>query len=332
MARLAQLHEVDLKLLRYFCAIVEENSFTAAQAKLNISQSSLSEYLKSLEVRLGLTLCQRGPKGFVLYEEGRQVYQAAQVLFESIDRFKDKVFDIGEAVAGELNIIIQDGIINNPRSKIPLAIQNFTSKFPLVKLKVELMLGNQMITKLSEGFLGVGIGLPNHRVDNLNYTELFDEVLNLYCAKGHPAFEVVGRDFDEQLIAKYPYCSRGNLEVLRTGRGEKVIDVGLGGDAQLALILSGRDLGYLSEHTANPYVAMGQMKRIDTVTSRQVVQAAAAVNSNHLDHRVLREFVKSLIEVHSTDMAIGDSPAGISKRSFSSSLSKQRIAQGGSPS
>lgn len=313
MARLAQLHEVDLKLLRYFCAIVEENSFIAAQARLNISQSSLSEYLKSLEVRLGLTLCQRGPKGFVLYEEGRQVYQAAQILFESIEKFKGKILEIGEAVTGELNIVIQDGIINNPCSQIPLAIQTFTSKFPLVKLKVELMLGNQMITKLSEGFLGVGIGLPNHRVDNLSYTKLFDEVLNLYCAKGHPAFDLGDTKFDERLIAEYSYCSRGNQEMIRTGRGEKVADVGLGGDAQLALILSGRDLGYLSEHTANPYVAMGQIKRIDADTSRQVVQAAAIVNSNHLDHRVLREFVKSLVDAHSADIAFSDSPMGISR-------------------
>ena len=56
----SQIYDVDLKLLRCFCAIVEEGSFTAAQATLNLSQSVLSEHLKSLEIRLGTRLCQRG--------------------------------------------------------------------------------------------------------------------------------------------------------------------------------------------------------------------------------------------------------------------------------
>ena len=46
-------YDIDLKLLRSFCCIVEEGSFTSAQAALNLSQSALSEYLKSLEIRLG---------------------------------------------------------------------------------------------------------------------------------------------------------------------------------------------------------------------------------------------------------------------------------------
>ncbi|MBV8839057.1 MAG: LysR family transcriptional regulator, partial [Alphaproteobacteria bacterium] len=86
----SQIYDVDLKLLRCFCAIVEEGSFTAAQATLNLSQSVLSEHLKSLEIRLGMRLCQRGPKGFKLYREGEVVYQAAKELFASIEIFKQR--------------------------------------------------------------------------------------------------------------------------------------------------------------------------------------------------------------------------------------------------
>ena len=54
MPKLKQLSDVDLKLLRVFVQIVDCGSFTAAQAHLNISQSVLSERLKSLAIRLGM--------------------------------------------------------------------------------------------------------------------------------------------------------------------------------------------------------------------------------------------------------------------------------------
>ena len=97
----SQIYDVDLKLLRCFCAIVEEGSFTAAQATLNLSQSVLSEHLKSLEIRLGTRLCQRGPKGFKLYREGEVVYQAAKDLFASIELFKQRASTINETSFGE---------------------------------------------------------------------------------------------------------------------------------------------------------------------------------------------------------------------------------------
>lgn len=54
-----QLQDVDLKLLRVFMTIVKCGGFSAAQATLNMSQSSISEQMTNLETRLGVTLCER---------------------------------------------------------------------------------------------------------------------------------------------------------------------------------------------------------------------------------------------------------------------------------
>ncbi len=54
---------VDLRLLRVFATIVECQGFSAAQAELNISQSTISNHMLALEERLKCKLCQRGRGG-----------------------------------------------------------------------------------------------------------------------------------------------------------------------------------------------------------------------------------------------------------------------------
>jgi DNA-binding transcriptional LysR family regulator len=56
----------DLKLLWIFIAIVLNGGFSGAQSELNLGQSAISECLKALELRVGASLCQRGPAGFKL--------------------------------------------------------------------------------------------------------------------------------------------------------------------------------------------------------------------------------------------------------------------------
>lgn len=45
---LGNLNDIDLRMLRTFCAIVEAGGFTAAQARLNTSLSRLSVLVRDL--------------------------------------------------------------------------------------------------------------------------------------------------------------------------------------------------------------------------------------------------------------------------------------------
>lgn len=64
---------------------------SVAQVALNISASTISIHLSSLEERLGMRLCERGPGGFALTEQGRQVYAAATKLSRSLEDFRAEV-------------------------------------------------------------------------------------------------------------------------------------------------------------------------------------------------------------------------------------------------
>ena len=57
--------------LKSFLVIARYRSFTAAADQLYISQSALSQQMKSLEQELGLTLFDRGSRQLALTEAGR---------------------------------------------------------------------------------------------------------------------------------------------------------------------------------------------------------------------------------------------------------------------
>jgi DNA-binding transcriptional LysR family regulator len=61
---------VNLNQLRAFAAIAEEGNVTRAAGRLAISQPALSKQLSELEASLGVTLCDRLPRGIRLTEAG----------------------------------------------------------------------------------------------------------------------------------------------------------------------------------------------------------------------------------------------------------------------
>ncbi|MFD2856336.1 LysR family transcriptional regulator [Seohaeicola zhoushanensis] len=62
---------MDIRQLRYFIAIAEAGSLSAAAQRLHIAQPSLSQHLAAMEQELNLRLVERSPRGSTLTAEGR---------------------------------------------------------------------------------------------------------------------------------------------------------------------------------------------------------------------------------------------------------------------
>ena len=80
---------LDLRRLRYFLAIAESGSLSAAARSLNIAQPALSYHLAEMESILGLTLFQRGRHGARLTEDGKLLRGLASEVVSRADRLED---------------------------------------------------------------------------------------------------------------------------------------------------------------------------------------------------------------------------------------------------
>lgn len=61
---------MEIRVLRYFIAVANEENISAAAKQLHLSQPTLSRQLKELEVELGTELFVRGNRKITLTEEG----------------------------------------------------------------------------------------------------------------------------------------------------------------------------------------------------------------------------------------------------------------------
>ena len=61
---------LDFRLLKYIVAIAEAGTFTAAAARLHVSQSALSTQIRTLEDNLGIKIFDR-ERGTTLTQEGK---------------------------------------------------------------------------------------------------------------------------------------------------------------------------------------------------------------------------------------------------------------------
>lgn len=75
--------------LQYFISIVQTGSYSEAALEQNISQSSVSKQIASLEEELGIKLFDRSHRRIALTDAGEVLYQKACDLLQKIDDFKD---------------------------------------------------------------------------------------------------------------------------------------------------------------------------------------------------------------------------------------------------
>ncbi|HDG7951067.1 LysR family transcriptional regulator [Klebsiella variicola subsp. variicola] len=76
----SRLHSLDIRLLRAFAVVAEENNISRAAQRLFISQPPLTRHIRHLEAQLGVTLFQRHSKGLILTDAGREVLEMIRPL------------------------------------------------------------------------------------------------------------------------------------------------------------------------------------------------------------------------------------------------------------
>ncbi|NDV00509.1 LysR family transcriptional regulator [Pseudoroseicyclus tamaricis] len=248
----------DFRLLRLFTQIVRYGGFAQAQAALNLGQSTVSNQMAELEQQLGLRLCHRGRGGFRLTEEGEKVFQETMKLFEAVGGFEAQIAGLRDGLVGDLTIHVVDHVSSNPASPLPDAIDAFTREAPEARLHIHVDTPDNIELSVLNGSCDVGIGSFFHHGGSLSYDWLFDERQLLVCGRRHPLSARSGSELNLAEIGKHPFVSRSYFHQ-QLAKDTEPAGFAAHMEAVALLILSGRYVGYLPDHQAEPWVRRGEM-------------------------------------------------------------------------
>ncbi len=124
---------VDLKRLRYFCAIVDHGQISKAAAALNMAQPPLSLRLKELEEEFGVKLIERGTRWCRVTEEGRLLYERAKLILSEVDALSE---EMKASQCSPVWVVI--GVSSTCASYLMEPLREICGHFPNVKLRVVL--------------------------------------------------------------------------------------------------------------------------------------------------------------------------------------------------
>ncbi|WP_188996111.1 LysR family transcriptional regulator [Paenibacillus nasutitermitis] len=124
---------MDIRKLRYFIAIVEEKSISAAARRLHISQPPLSQQLKEMENELGAILVERDGKSLEVTDAGKTLYRYALQMDQLMEEAKMEVREVENGANGRLAI----GVNTFSVARLPEILHRFQEQYPRVTYKIQ---------------------------------------------------------------------------------------------------------------------------------------------------------------------------------------------------
>jgi DNA-binding transcriptional LysR family regulator len=176
---------VELRHLRYFVAVAEEENASRAALRLHVSQPALSRQVRDLEDELGFALFERGARSLRLTATGRVFLGEARAVL----RRTDEAVAAGRAAATGRRGELQVGYAPSLTSRIlPPALRAFQDEVPAVRVLLHDLSTDAMLAGLRAGSLQLAfLARPLRRmVRGLRFEPLVLEPLRLAVPPGHP--------------------------------------------------------------------------------------------------------------------------------------------------
>ncbi len=295
---LRNVTDLDLRLLQIFATIVECGGFSAAQAELNMGQSTISTHIATLETRLGYRLCERGKGGFKLTEKGQRVLAASRALFGSIDRFRDEVQSLAGRLVGELAVGLVDNIATLPGAHVKEAIARFCARDQEVKLNFFVNSPTELERAVIDDQLDLAIAYFGRRLPSLEYIDLYTERVVICCGARHPLFgrvDATAAEIEAADWVKRGYVLPGTLLPVCPARFSAIAHHM---EAVAHLILAGTHIGYLPEHYAAQWAACGAMRTLAPETLGYDVVHSLITHTGRPRSEALQALIDDIVAVH----------------------------------
>ncbi len=174
---------MDLRQLKYFVAIADAGSFTAAALTLHIAQSALSRHMRLLEESLGGELFERNARGISLTDGGTALLKSARFILAQIEDSRAEVMALNGEVRGVVRLAMPSSL--SQLFYVPL-VNRFLDHCPGVSLQLSEGTTQNVLGRLRDGTIDVGIVTQPPEDKHLAYEFFAREPLVLMGKAGDP--------------------------------------------------------------------------------------------------------------------------------------------------
>ena len=199
--------------LYYVLAVAENQNFTKAAEKCFVTQPTLSMQIQKLEDELDVLIFDRSKKPIELTDVGRKIVNQAKNIVNESNRIKDIVDQQKGFIGGEFRIGIIPTIMP---TLLPMFLKTFIKKYPKVKLKIEELTSEEIISRIHEGHLDAAIAATPLQSENIKERVLYFEPFVGYIPKNHRLYDknkisTSDLEIEDMLLLEDGHCFRDGV-------------------------------------------------------------------------------------------------------------------------
>lgn len=160
---------MEIRVLRYFLAVVREESITKASEALHITQPTLSRQLSQMEEEVGVRLFERGTRKIKLTNEGILLRRRAEEIVQLVDTTERELVEQNEQVEGKISIGCGEIAAVRMLSEL---IRTFRGKYTRVSFDIFTATADLVKEQMDKGLIDIGLLLEPVDMEKYDFIRL----------------------------------------------------------------------------------------------------------------------------------------------------------------
>ncbi|MBQ8081800.1 MAG: LysR family transcriptional regulator [Clostridia bacterium] len=176
---------MDIRVLRYFLVVAQEESFSRAAEALFLSQPTLSRQIRDMEEELGVQLLERTNRNVRLTREGMRLRKRAQEIVDLMDKTQDEFAHRNEEeIAGDIDIGCGETQSMRKIAQVAIALRQ---DHPGIRFNLFSANADDIAEKLDRGLLDFGLLFEPFQLSRYETLPLpFEDTFGFLMRADHP--------------------------------------------------------------------------------------------------------------------------------------------------
>ena len=193
---------MHIETLKVFCDLVEMQSFSLAAERNFVTQSAVSQQIRTLEDKFKRRLLERvrGRREVKLTPAGEVFYRECKNVLASYDQLNEGMRGLVGKISGTVKVAT---VYSVGLHELPPKVREFMSKFPSVKIDLEYSRTTRVMRDVLNGTVELGVVSFPEPKRGLTIVPMASDRLVLICPPGHEfaerekmkVTELKGQDF-----------------------------------------------------------------------------------------------------------------------------------------